>query len=150
MLARWMLAAFHLLALGIGLGAIVARYRAFRGPLDRAGLRRLFYADSVWGIAAVLWIATGLTRAFGGFEKGSAYYLGNSFFRAKMGLLILVLLLEIRPMVTLIQWRRLAARDQPVDTSRAATLASISTLQAVIVVAMVFAATGMARGWGAP
>jgi putative membrane protein len=150
MLARWMLAAFHLLGLGLGLGAIWARYRAFRGPLDRPSLNRLFYADSIWGIAALVWLATGLTRAFGGFEKGSAYYLANSFFRAKMALLLIVLLLEIWPMATLIRWRLLAARNQPIDTTRAATFSAISALQALIVVAMVFAATGMARGWGTP
>jgi putative membrane protein len=148
MVARWLLAAFHLLALGLGLGAIWDRARAFRGPLDRAGLTRLFYADNIWGLAALLWISTGLVRAFAGYEKGTAYYLGNSLFRVKMGLLILVLLLEIWPMTTLIRWRIAAGRGQPVDTSHAATFSAISAVQAFIVIAMVFAATGMARGWG--
>jgi putative membrane protein len=70
---RWRFATVHLLALGIGLGAVWARERALRGPLDAAGLRQAFYADSWWGIAALLWIGTGLVRAFAGLEKGSAY-----------------------------------------------------------------------------
>ncbi len=148
MLARWLLASFHLLALGLGLGAIWTRARAFRGLLDRQGLERLFFADSVWGIAALLWIGTGLTRAFGGFEKGTAYYLGNNLFRAKMGFLIVVLVLEIWPMVTLIRWRVQTARGQPVDTRDARTFRAISLVQCWLVVAMVFAATGMARGLG--
>jgi putative membrane protein len=149
MLSRWLLAAFHLLALGIGLGAIWARARAFRGPLDRQGLGRLFFADSVWGIAALLWIGTGLTRALGGFEKGTAYYLANNLFRAKMAFLAIILVLEIWPMVTLIRWRVQTARGQPIDTRHARTFGAISTLQALLVAAMVFAATGMARGLGA-
>jgi uncharacterized membrane protein len=64
MTIRRLVAAFHLLALGIGLGAVWARGRALRGPLDATGLRRAFYADTWWGIAAGLWIATGVARAF--------------------------------------------------------------------------------------
>jgi len=72
MVIRWVLAASHLLALGIGLGAVWARGRALRNQLDGTGLRRVFYADTWWGIAAMVWIGTGLVRAFAGFEKGSA------------------------------------------------------------------------------
>ena len=43
---RWLFAALHLLALGIGLGAVWARGRALRGTLDPAGRRRAFAADS--------------------------------------------------------------------------------------------------------
>jgi putative membrane protein len=145
---RWILAALHLMALGIGLGAVWARGRACRGPLDTPGLRRVLYADSWWGIAAILWIGTGLARAFGGFEKGSAYYLHNHLFWAKMGLLGAILFLELSPMITLIRWRTQLARGQQPDTAAAPRLARISVLQAVIVILMVLAATGMARGYG--
>lgn len=146
---RWIVAAVHLLALGLGLGAVWARRRALQSELDAAGLRRVFYADSWWGAAAAVWIATGLLRAFAGLEKGSAYYLHNHLFWAKMGLLALILLLEIGPMVTLIRWRRAVARGEPVDTHLASRLARISFLQAALVMLMVLAATGMARGYGA-
>jgi putative membrane protein len=145
-----MLAALHLIALGIGLGAVWARARALRGALDAQGLRRAFYADSWWGIAALVWIATGLVRLLGGLEKGTAYYLHNHLFLMKMALLALVLALEILPMVSLIRWRIAQGRGQPVDTSRAPLYARISLVQAVLIIAMVFAATAMARGLGMP
>ena len=116
MLVRWLFAALHLLALGIGLGAVWSRGRALQGTLDANGLKRVFYADSWWGIAAIVWIATGLVRAFGGLEKGSTYYLNNSFFRVKMTLLILILILEIVPMVGLIRWRVAVRRGVAVNT----------------------------------
>jgi len=150
MTIRWLLAAIHLLALGLGFGAVWARGRALRGELDPAGLRRAFYADTWWGVAAVLWIGTGLVRVFGGFEKGSFYYLHNHFFWAKMGLLAAILILELRPMITLIQWRRVAARGAVPDTRAANRFAQISFIQAALVVLMVLAATGMARGYGVP
>ena len=150
MTIRWLLAAVHLLALGVGLGAVWGRGRALAGELDAAGLRRAFYADTWWGVAAILWIGTGLARAFGGFEKGSFYYLHNHFFWAKMALLAAILILEVRPMNALIQWRRVAAREGVPDTRAARRFAQISFIQAGLVVLMVLAATGIARGYGVP
>lgn len=148
MVVRWLFAAVHLLALGIGLGAIWARARAFRGPLDTAGLKRVFYADTWWGIAAILWIGTGLTRAFGGLEKGAQYYLHNYLFQAKMTMLVIIVLLEIAPMTALIRWRIQVARGADPDTHAARTYATISAVQACLIVVMVLAAAGMARGLG--
>jgi putative membrane protein len=150
MLIRWLFAAVHLLALGVGLGAVWARGRALRNGLDAAGFRRVFYADSWWGIAALLWIGTGLVRAFGGLEKGSAYYLHNHLFWGKMALLVVILLLELGPMMGLIRWRLQLARGEQPDTRSAPAFARISFLQAVLVMLMVLAATGMARGYGVP
>src|SRR3989449_10030255 len=110
MTTRWLLAGLHLLALGIGLGAVWARGRALRGDLDGPGLRRVFYADTWWGVAALVWIGTGLVRAFGGFEKGSFYYLHNHLFWTKMGLLAAILILEVGPMIALIRLRVAVAR----------------------------------------
>ena len=150
MTIRWLLAAFHLLGLGVGLGAVLARGRAFQAQLDVLGLRRVFYADAWWGIAAIVWIGTGLVRAFGGFEKGSFYYLHNHVFWAKMGLLAAILALEVGPMIALIRWRVAVARGSVPDTRAATRFARISFVQAVLVVLMVLAATAMARGYGVP
>ncbi len=149
---RWTFAAIHLLGLGIGLGAVWARARALGAlrdtAFDVAAIRRVLVADAWWGIAALVWISTGLMRAFGGIEKGSAYYLHNQLFWAKMALLGLVLVLEIRPMVTFGRWREQVGRRQSVDTGVAAGIARTSYVQVVLVILMVVAATGMARGYG--
>lgn len=148
MLLRWSFAALHLIALGIGLGAVWARARGLRRSLDADGLRRVFAADAWWGIAFGLWAATGLVRLFASLEKSTGYYMRSDAFWTKMALLGAILVLEIWPMSTLIRWRMRLGRGEAVDTSRAGTFATISTVQAVLVVAMVFAATAMARGIG--
>jgi putative membrane protein len=146
MMLRWLLASFHLLALGLGLGAVWVRGRGLKGPLDASGLRRVFLADTMWGLAALLWIGTGLWRLLGGTEKPTDYYLHNHAFMTKMALLLLLLGLELRPMITLIRWRRRVGRGELPDSRLAPLLARISFIQAGIVVLMVFAATAMARG----
>jgi putative membrane protein len=148
MTARWLAASLHLLALGIGLGAVWARGRTLRSSLDAGTLRQVFFADTLWGLAAVLWISTGLWRLLAGLEKGTGYYLQNHLFLTKMALLALVLLLEIRPMITLIRWRRTVSRGEAPDTRAAPLLARISFVQAWLIGLMVFAAAGMARGMG--
>jgi putative membrane protein len=146
MFLRWLLAAVHLLGLALAFLGIVNRAAALRRPLDAEGLRRVFRADSVWGLSALLLVLTGLARAFGGLEKGTPYYFRNAMFWHKMALLVVILLLELWPMVVLIKWRISFARATPPDTRRAATFFRISVLQAVLLVFMVFAATAMARG----
>lgn len=147
------LAVFHLLALGIGLRAVYARGRALNRVEGVDGLRRAFLADAWWGIAALLWISTGLWRALGGTEKPSSYYWHNHIFYAKMGLLLLVLLLEIWPMMTLIRWRvdlqRGTLDPLPVIAQRAWRIARISDVQGLLIIGMVVAAVLMARGYGA-
>ncbi|HEX7121600.1 MAG TPA: DUF2214 family protein [Gemmatimonadaceae bacterium] len=148
MFLRWLLATLHLLALGIGLGAIWVRGRALLRVTEGAGFRSVFLADTGWGIAFLLWLSTGLVRAFAGFEKGTDYYLHNPFFLTKMALFVIIVVLEVRPMTALIRWRIQLAKGAEPDRSLAPTLARISFLQTVLVVLMLMAATAMARGLG--
>ena len=60
----------------------------------------------------------------------------------------LIILLEIWPAVTLVRWRGARKKGVEIDTRPAARLATISYVQAGLVIAMVFAATAMARGIG--
>jgi len=143
---RWLVASVHLLALGIGFGAVYARARALRAARFTADLRAVFLADNLWAIAGVLWLGTGLWRAFGGLERGTAYYLQNPLFHAKMGLFVLILLLELSPMVTLMRWRRAVRRSATPDLARASRLARVSSVQLVLLVAVLFLATAIARG----
>jgi putative membrane protein len=109
----------------------------------------VFAADAAWGVAALLWIGTGVWRLLGGLEKGTAYYFQNHLFLTKMALLAIILALELRPMMTLIAWRRRAAQGQMLDTAAAPRLARISFWQAGLIVLMVLLAAAMARGYGA-
>ena len=141
-------AALHYLALGIGLPSIQQRARLLGGALDRDRLRRVFVADSLWGVAAVLWLLTGSLRAFGGLEKGTAFYLGSWAFWLKLGLVALILALEVPPMAGLIRWRIALSRRQNPDTAGAGLYRSLSFVQTALVIAIVFVAAFMARGFG--
>ena len=144
----YLLATLHILTFGIGFYAIWSRANAFKKIKDISGLDNVFKADSFWGIAALLWIATGLWRAFGGLEKGSDYYLHSNTFIAKMTLFVLVFIIEIKPMVTLIKWRNKKKKNEPIDFSSARQLAFLSHIELGLITIIVCLATAMARGIG--
>jgi putative membrane protein len=149
---RLTLAVVHLLALGIGLGGLWSRARGLGArPLDMNALRRAYAGDSWWGIAALLWIGSGLWRLLAGTEKATSYYTHDAIFLDKMRIFGVIFLLELWPMITLIRWRsagrRLGAAWQP-DETIARRISVISYVQVVLLIAMVVAAVSMARGYG--
>ncbi len=156
MLLRALLSALHVLALALGFSSLYlrgVRLRELGEDRGNAAARAsLLRADSVWGIAAILWIATGLVRAFAGLEKTPDFYLRNGFFWVKMGLFLLVFVLEIRPMVTFIRWRMAKGRGGEQAAAAAVAAAPLGTLvrlndaETVLVLVIPFVAALMARG----
>ena len=153
MLARWCLAAIHLLGFGFAFASVFGRARALR-QLDPASslsansarLKHVFRTDGMWGLAALVLLVTGVMRAFGGFEKGGAYYLHEPLFHLKMTALVVILLIEIAPMMALIRWRAALGRGGAIDLGKARRYAAMSDAEAGLMIVMVIAATGMARG----
>lgn len=145
-----LLSALHVLALGIGLGAVFMRgryLRALRAGPEPSVLGRLFAADSLWGIAALLWLVTGLARAFGHVEKAPGFYLRNGFFWVKMAFFLCTVALEIWPMMTFIRWRSAQRKGQPVPQfDRLRGLVLVDDLETVLVLVIPFVAAAMARG----
>jgi putative membrane protein len=144
----YVVAAIHILTLGIGFYAIWTRANALKKLNDISGLNEVFKADNFWGLAALLWIVTGSWRAFGGLEKGTDYYLHSSTFIAKMILFLIVFIIEIKPMVTLIRWRIKKRKNEAIDFSSARRLAFLSHIELGLITIIVFLAVAMARGIG--
>lgn len=147
MLSQWVLAAIHLLAFALAFWAALTRGTALRKLSAGTGeVKRVLLADNLWGLSALTLLITGAMRAFGGYEKGSDYYLHQPLFHLKMTLFLLILLMELAPMITLIKWRIASSRGVALDSRRAKLYARISHVEALLLILMMVAATGMARG----
>ena len=146
-----MVATLHFLALAIGVSSAVVRGLRLRdlrrGARNDRVVASLLGADALWGVAAGLWLGSGLLRVFAGLERASAYYLRNGFFYVKMTLFLSVVALEIFAMVTFIRWRTARRKgvtpwlNAPLDR-----LIRVNDVEVAVVVLIVFAATLMARG----
>jgi uncharacterized membrane protein len=145
MIVSALLSATHLLTLGLGLAAVFARGRALARPLDAAGWQRLLAADNAWGIAAGLWIVSGLARVFFG-GKDTSFYWHNGFFWIKMALFGIVFGLELAPMTAFIRVRAAIRHGTPLPRLPVDAYRRINTAELALVVAIVFVAAFMARG----
>ncbi|HZN56110.1 MAG TPA: DUF2214 family protein [Candidatus Polarisedimenticolaceae bacterium] len=143
-----LMSGLHVLALGVGLGAVFVRGRALRvvSPSDARAIRAVLLADNFWGVAAFLWVGSGLARLLGQLDKGIDFYLYNRFFWVKMGLFALVLVLEITPMAAFIRWRVALKQGRPIDARRVPLLIRINDAETVLVLLIPFVAAAMARG----
>lgn len=144
-------AALHYLALGIGMGSVYMRgvylKNTGREPL---ALAKAFVADSLWGLAALLWVLTGLLRFLGGYEKPTEWYLHNRMFWVKMGLFLLVFALEMLPMIKFMRFRVLRRKSpdfMPTATALA-PLIRVNRIEFILLLAIPVAASLMARGIG--
>jgi putative membrane protein len=147
MLSQWVLAAIHLFAFALAFWAVLTRGTALSQLSAGTGeVKRVLLADNLWGLSALTLLITGAMRAFGGYEKGSDYYLHQPLFHLKMTLFLLILLMELAPMITLIKWRIASSRGVALDSGRAKLYARISHVEALLLILMMVAATGMARG----
>lgn len=140
-----MLSAIHMLTLAVGFAAVVERGRALHSSLDDAGWNRLLVADTWWGIAAGLWIASGLARVFYG-GRTPDFYWSNGFFWIKLGLFGIVFLLELSPMVTFIRVRAARRRGTRFPRVPVERFRIINRIEVGLVVVIVLAAALMARG----
>jgi putative membrane protein len=145
------LASFHYVALAVGISSLVIRgaglSRIVKDPSTLSDARDgILKADSAYGLAALLWIVTGVWRAFGGLEKGTDYYLGNPLFWVKLGVFGGVFLMELPIMIELIRWRIAGARKLAIEPKPIwAIYARLNTAEIVFVGLIVFIASQMAR-----
>jgi putative membrane protein len=144
MIVAALLSAIHLLTLALGLGAVVWRGRAL-ARLGNGGWEDVLTADTAWGLAAGLWIASGIARLFFG-GKGVGFYTHNGFFWIKMALFAAVFVLELAPMTGFIRVRAARRRGEPLPQLPLTRFQRINAIEVAFVIAMVVVAAFMARG----
>jgi putative membrane protein len=130
------LAAFTLVA------ALVAEHLLFERRMEAPAAQRLRAVDAVYGLSAGVLLVAGLLRVFY-FEKGAAYYLGNPWFLAKLGLFITIALLSIYPTVSFISWRR----KPGVTETQARWIPRLVRAQLLLIPIVLFCAILMAKGF---
>lgn len=140
---------FHYVALALGVASLMQRKRLTASlalNFDSSILVRLFKNQTLWWIALVLSIATGLHRLFAGIEKPLAFYAQSPYFHIKMTLIFIVLLAEIMVSIRVYQWKKaINAGNQP----QPQYLKSVKIVNAIsfhIYLILPFVAAAMARG----
>lgn len=101
----------HYLFIMILMGSIIAEHLILKPKMDAERIKSLATSDVIYGISALLVLATGLLRFFL-YGKGVEYYLSNPLFHAKLTFFILIGLVSIYPTIQFIRWRKHLDMDE--------------------------------------
>ena len=136
-----------ILALAALLAGELALCTRDAGPADLLRLRRI---DGLYGMSAMLVLATGGMRLAWG-AKGASFYTGNPVFHTKLGLFVLVGLISIYPTVQFLRWTRFM-KDNPRQMPDVGAIVKVSKAlfsQLGLLALIPLAAVLMSRGVGA-
>jgi len=139
----------HFVAVFGIVATVFLEWQTMSAAPTHAEARRMQLCDRWYGIFAALVLIVGFLRVYY-FEKGSAFYSGNPFFRAKLTLFILVGLLSIYPTVRFIKWRpqtRQGAAPRVAEGEYGRIMFALRA-ELVLLLGMALCASLMARGIG--
>lgn len=138
----------HLLAFGIA-AAITAQLVLVRPGMQPPAVQLAARYDMALGIMSMALVAIGFSRVFFG-AKGSAFYLHNHVFWAKLVLFAMVGLLSVKPTRAFLRWRKAQSADAGYAPEEVEIRAIRKTLMAEIHIFafLPIAAAAMARGYG--
>ena len=149
MVLESILAYLHLLAILTMVVFIASEAALCRADwLNAKVVARLAKIDLVYGIAAVLVLATGVARIVWG-VKGPAYYGANWLLHAKVGLFVVIALVSIKPTLTFRRWARAQKAGGALPGAAEITATRrLVMVQAHLLPLIPLAATFLARGFG--
>ena len=104
------LAYLHFTAVFILFAFLAVEIYLVRLRLDATTIRQLARVDAWYAGAALAVLGTGLARVIWG-AKGSAFYLGDWVFYAKVALFVAVGLISIKPTLAFLRWRKSLESD---------------------------------------
>ncbi len=149
MLVAALIAFGHFLAFFSLSAALVLQRALLAESLSVETARRIQRADLVLDIAAVLLLLFGFLRVIY-FEKGSAYYFGNTFFQIKLASFVIAGIISLYPSAVYRRWsselKQGIAPELESDMLR--RLKKIIHWELVLIGAILICASLMAKGIG--
>eukprot|EP01034_Spumella_vulgaris_P042424 gene42424-52611_t len=142
------LAALHLLAILTLVVFLTSEAALCRSEwMNAAVVKRLARLDLIYGITAVVLLATGLARLYLG-VKGLSWYVSQPLFHIKITLFVLMGLISIKPTLTFRRWLKVLNStgalpgEAEVRSTRRWVMVQSHILPVVAVIAVFWA-----RGW---
>lgn len=139
----------HLLAIVTVFCCLVAELILLKDKVSYATIDRLSKIDGLYGLAAIIVVATGLLNWMK-LGKGYEYYAANSLFIIKFGLFIVVGLLSLYPTILFLRHKKRSKQQKPetIHLPQFGSIRSVIILELVIMGSIPFLAVLMANGIG--
>ena len=131
----------HLVAIITMIACLAAELVLLKKVMHRHEIKRVARVDSLYGVAAIIAVAAGLTLWFG-VGKGSAFY-NNPVLHVKVTLVVIVGLISIAPTIYFI---RTSKGEQTEKIEVQQRIRKMVSLQLIILALVPLLATMMANG----
>ncbi|MEB2778252.1 DUF2214 family protein [Algoriphagus sp. D3-2-R+10] len=89
----------HFICIFAIVGSLVSEHLLLKKELSRKEIKRIATIDGVYGMAALILLAVGLTLWLGGYGKPPEFYTQNFIFHIKITLFAMIGILSIYPTV---------------------------------------------------
>jgi putative membrane protein len=140
----------HYLSLGLIFASLTTELLTLKQELTNKEAWRILIADTIYGIAGITILVTGILRVLY-FEKGSEFYTHQPVFWMKISVFIVVGLLSLYPTISFLMWIKSLRAEKPPEVSHE----KIKTLKTIVHIELLgfslipLLASMMARGIGA-
>lgn len=136
----------HYLGFIVLFASLTAEHLLTSPSIDGRQARKIAVIDAIYGLSALMVIVSGVSMFFGhGFGKGTAFYLKNGIFHAKVTIFVLIALLSLKPTLFFIRHRN-SPDDATISVPR--SIIMLQRVQLLLVLALPLLGLLMARGIG--
>ena len=139
----------HYIAIMALMGSLISEHLILKPGITGQQVKSLAGIDLVYGIAAIVVLATGLLRWFV-YGKGSEFYLSNPIFHAKLTLFVVIGVLSIFPTVKFMKWKKQIKKGEnpAIDDKAVKRLLMFIRIELLLVAILPLLAVMIARGAG--
>ena len=139
----------HYIAIMALMGSLISEHLILKPGISGQQIKSLAGIDLVYGIAAIVVLATGLLRWFV-YGKGSEFYLSNPIFHAKLTLFVIIGVLSIFPTVKFLKWKKQIRKGEnpAIDDKAVKRLLMFIRIELLLVAILPLLAVMIARGAG--
>lgn len=95
----------HFLSIMVLMGSLITEHLFLKPSITKEQIKSLATVDLIYGISAILVLATGLLRWFV-YGKGYDFYISTPLFHIKLTLFFVLGILSIFPTIKILKWKK--------------------------------------------
>lgn len=101
----------HYIGIMALMGSLISEHLILKPSLKKDQIKSLATVDLIYGLSAILVLATGLLRWFV-YGKGYDFYMSTPLFHIKLTLFIIMGILSIFPTIKILKWKKQIKRGE--------------------------------------
>lgn len=105
----------HYIGIMCLMGALITEHLILKPGMGKQQIKSLVTVDGIYGLSAILVLATGLLRWFMVDPKGAAFFNTNPLFHIKLTLFVVLAILSIFPTLKFLKWKKQMSNGEKLE-----------------------------------